>query len=339
MRDGTVGIGLIGLGQVSFSHEPGYVEMPDACRIVAVCDINADTASSRAAMCDARACTRYQDLLADPDVDAVDITVPHHLHYQVALAAIEQGKHVLLEKPIAVDSRQGMDLVERARAAGVTFTVAENTRFVSAYLAAKRLLEQGALGDVWIVRTLIAGSEVHRLRNPHGWLGKAPHGGVILDSAVHSFYLLKWLFGGVRDVLGFASKIVPEGEAEDNGLVLGHLANGAEFQLNVSCTMEIPWTERLEVYGSRGGMIVDQLANPVVKFYLGSDDIDGTVAEDVPFEPLAWKFNSILAEVRDFVSAIIERRAPLVDPTDAVYAVRAVEAVHRSIVLHQLVTL
>ena len=196
-------------------------------------------------------------------------------------------------------------------------------------------MKQGMLGEIWSVRTLIAGSEVYRIKNPELWHGKAPYGGVILDSAVHNFYLFKWLFGGVRNVLGFASKIVPEGEVEDNGLVLGHLANGAEFQLNTSCTFEIPWTERLEVYGSSGGMIIDQLANPVVKVYYGSNDIDGTTIEDVPFDPLGWKFASMVLEIRDFVTAVAEDRAPLIDPEDALYALRAVEAVSQSIETRQ----
>jgi len=65
------------------------------------------------------------------------------------------------------------------------------------------------------VRTLIAGSEVYRIKDPTLWHGKAPYGGVILDSSVHNFYLFKWLFGGVRDVLGFASRLIPEGEVEE----------------------------------------------------------------------------------------------------------------------------
>jgi predicted dehydrogenase len=78
-------------------------------------------------------------------------------------------------------------------------------------------------------------------------------------------------------------------------------------------------------------MIIDQLANPVVKYYLGSNDIDGTTVEDVPFDPLGWKFNSMVAEIRDFVSAVVEDHPPLVDPADALYALEAVEAVAKSI--------
>jgi UDP-N-acetyl-2-amino-2-deoxyglucuronate dehydrogenase len=332
MAEKKVGVGMIGLGSISYSHEAGYSEMGDACRIIALCDINEEEVNNRIGMYEgAKGYTHYQELLDNPDVDMVDITVPHVLHYEIAKAALEKGKHVLVEKPITVRSEQAEELIALAKKKGLKFSVAENTHFVSAYLKAEEILQQGILGDIWTVRTLIAGSEVHRIKDPNLWHGKAPYGGVILDSAVHNFYLFKWLFGGVRDVLGFASKIVPEGEVEDNGLILGHLINGAEFQLNTSCTMEIPWTERVEIYGSKGGMIIDQLVDPVIKYYQGSNDIDGTVVEDVPFDPMAWKFNSMVAEIEDFVSAIIEDRPPRVDPADALYAVKAVEAVERSI--------
>jgi predicted dehydrogenase len=340
MAEEKVRVGLIGLGSISYTHEAGYGEMGEACQVVALCDINEEEVNNRIGMYEgAKGYTRYQDLLDNPDVDMVDITVPHVLHYEIAKAAIERGKHVLVEKPITVRSEQGEELIALAKQKNVKFSVAENTHFVTAYLKAEEILKQGTLGEIWTVRTLIAGSEVYRLKDPALWHGKAPYGGVILDSAVHNIYLFKWLFGGVKDVLGFASKIVPEGEMEDNGLILGHLANGAEFQLNTSCTIEIPWTERVEIYGSQGGMIIDQLANPVVKYYLGSNDIDGTVVEGVPFDPMAWKFNSMVAEIRDFVTAIIEDLPPRVDPADALYAVKVVEAVERSIQAGKSVTL
>jgi UDP-N-acetylglucosamine 3-dehydrogenase len=335
MAGNKLRVGMIGLGAISFAHEAGFAELGEACEIVAMCDVNQEDTASRAAMYGAGAYSRYQDLLENPDVEMVDITVPHELHYEIALAALEKGKHVLVEKPITVKYAQGEELIAKARKAGLKFSVAENTRFVTAYQKAEQILKAGILGEIWTVRTLIAGSEVFRLKDPNLWHGKAPYGGVILDSAVHNFYLFKWLFGGVRDVQGFASKIVPEGEMEDNGLILGHLANGADFQLNTSCTMEIPWTERVEIYGSRAGLIIDQLVDPVVRYYQGSGDIDGTIVADVPFDPFAWKFNSMIAEIKDFVTAVIEDRPPLIDPEDALYALKAAEAVYKSIELQQ----
>ncbi len=337
MADQKIRVGIVGLGAISFAHEAGYAELPDECEIAAMCDVNQEEVDNRIGMYSAKGYTRYQDLVADPDVDMVDVIVPHPLHYEVALAALQHGKHVLVEKPIAVNSSQGKEMVEAARKAGVRFSVAENTRFVTAYLAAEKILKDGLLGDIWTVRTQIAGSEVGRIKDPNLWHGKAPYGGVILDSAVHNLYLFKWLFGGVKDVRGFASKVVPEGEMEDNGLILGHLCNGAEFQLYTTCTAEIPWMERLEVYGSKGGMVIDQLANPVLRYYFGSGDIDGMIAEDVPFDPLGWKFMSMVAEIKDFVSAVRDDRPPQVDPADALYAVQVVEAIDRSIAMQEVI--
>ncbi len=338
--DNKLRVGLIGLGSISFAHEAGFSEMGEQCEIIAMCDINAEELKSRMQMYNCcEGYTNFLDLLTNPDIDLVDITTPHELHYPIARAALEAGKHVLVEKPITVRSEQGAELIELAKKMKLKFTVAENTRFVKAYQKAEEILQQKILGDIWSVRTLIAGSEVYRIKNPLLWHGKAPYGGVILDSAVHNFYLFKWLFGGVRDVLGFASRIVPEGEAEDNGLILGHLANGAEFQLNISCTFEIPWTERVEIYGSKGGLLIDQNVNPVARYYLGSNDIEGTVVEDVPFDPLSWKFTSMVEEIKDFVTAVVDDRAPLIDPQDALYALRAVEAVEQSIETSQRVVL
>ena len=169
--------------------------------------------------------TRYQDLLGDPHVDMVDIITPHPLHHPITMAALEAGKHVLVEKPIAVETKLGEEMIAAAKKKNLKFSVAENTRFVTAYVKAKELLDQGLLGEIWSVRSLIAGSEVGRIKDPNLWHGKGQYGGVILDSAVHNFYLYKWLFGGVRDLIGFASKLVPEGESEDNGLI--HFRSGA----------------------------------------------------------------------------------------------------------------
>ena len=339
MAANCVHVGLIGLGSISYAHEAGYAELGESCKIVALCDVHEEEVNNRIGMQpEARGYTDYRALLDDPAVDMVDITVPHVLHYEIARAALEKGKHVLVEKPITVKSEQGEELIALAKKTGRKFSVAENTHFVTAYLKAEEILRQGILGEIGSVRSLIAGSEAYRIKDPSLWHGKAPYGGVILDSSVHNFYLFKWLFGGVRDVQGFASKIIPEGEMEDNGLMLGHLANGAEFQFHTSCSFEIPWTERVEIYGSKGGMLIDQLVNPVVKYYLGSNDIDGTVVEGVPFDPMAWKFNSMIAEVGDFVHAVLEDRAPRIDPADALYALKVAEAVARSIETRQPVT-
>lgn len=337
--NGSLGIGMIGLGLISWVHEEGYNKLGDACHIVAVCDKDAEMATNRAALHDAVPATDYRTVLEDPRVDVVDITLPHRLHHEVALAAFDAGKHVIVEKPMAVGAPAAHEMIEVSKAAGLTLAVAENTRYVAAYRAAGNLLEQDSLGEIRMVRSLIAGSEVERIRDPDTWHGKAPDGGVILDSAVHSLYLYKWLFGGILDVTAHASKLVPEGEMEDNALLLGRLAGGGEYQLAVSATMEIPWTERLEIYGSDASLIVDQLADPVVTLFRGGDDAGPSTVDVVAYEPQQWKFTSMFEELSDFVCGIREGRPPLVDPEDTLHALEAAEAAYRSVEIGGVVEL
>jgi UDP-N-acetyl-2-amino-2-deoxyglucuronate dehydrogenase len=324
-------VGLVGTGGIAYVHEAGYEEVSDRARIVAVCDVNEEVARDRAIPHEAMVYTDYRELVTNPDIDMVDITVPHQWHYPIALAALEQRKHVLVEKPMALTSEQAMHLIKTAQAAGVKFTVAENTHFVAAYREVERLLQAGTVDEIRFVRTYIAGSEVARIRSRTSWVGSPENQGVLLDSGVHSFYLLMWLFGGVRDIQAIAYKIMPESAVDDNTVATGHLANGAVFETTQSCIVEAPWTERLEVHGSKGSLIVDHLANPTLVHFRGANDAEGTPVTAVPYEPLAWKYLSMVAEVQDFIQAIIEDRPPLIDPLYGYHAVQVAEAAYRSI--------
>jgi len=327
-----IGVGMVGLGGVSFMHEAGYQEIPDRARIVAVCDINKEEAVGRASPYGAAAFTDFGEMVKHPEVELVDICLPHHLHYKAARSALEAGKNVLLEKPMAQTSAEANELLGLARRMKVMFTVAENTRFVKAYQEAEKLLAEKKLGEIWLVRTLVCGSEVARLSNPSSWLTRRETGGgIILDAGVHSFYLMQWFFGGVKDIRAFTWNRVKGPQVEDNAVMVGHLKNGAEFQSQLSDTVMSPWNERLEVHGSKGSLFIDQLNDPPAKCYLGEDDYDGVKMEGVEYDPTAWKYTSIVNEVKDVVATIIEGRAPLVDPADCLEAIKVVEMALKSV--------
>jgi predicted dehydrogenase len=124
---------------------------------------------------------------------------------------------------------------------------------------------------------------------------------------------------------------LPESQVEDDAVVIGHLVNGASFVSSQSCIVEAPWTERLEIYGSKGSLIIDQLTDPVARYYSGPEDVDGTPLSDVAYEPLAWKYFSIVAEVQDFLRAVANDQPPGIDPVDGAYAIQVSEAVYASL--------
>jgi predicted dehydrogenase len=334
VRKDKIGFGLIGLGLISMGHEWAYKQKDDRVEIVALCDIDEKKANRRARKIDANVYLDYRELLADPRVEAVDITLPHTLHYEVAKAALEAKKHVIIEKPITLVSAEALELIQIAQRQDVKFTVAENTRFVAAYIEAENIIKQGILGEPRLIRTFISGSEVIRLRQTDNWKGRkdGSGGGAIIDAGAHSIYLIKWLAGEIDEVQGYQYKWVEESQVEDNGVVGGRLKNGGLFSTEYSFIVEAPWSERLEFHGDKGSLIIDQIINPPAIYYLGGIDYKGTLL-DVNYDPQMWKINSITDGVKDFVDAVWENRDPLVDPMDGYYAVKVIEKAYESIAI------
>jgi predicted dehydrogenase len=325
---------LIGLGGISKAHAEGYRRSADRCKVTAVCDVNHDLAAQRASEYDdARPFSDATDLIRSGLVDAVDIMLPHSIHEAIASEAISNGVSVLVEKPATPTAEAYDRLLKLAAHRGVMLAVAENTRYVDAYTAARDLVDRGDLGEVQYVRTLIIGDETERLRQRDLWKGRRDGtvGGVILDAGAHSFFLLSWFFGAVRQLEARGWQRVAESEVEDVAVVTGELTTGAQFVTEYSFTAAIPWSERAEIYGSKGSLIIDQLADPVVKAYRHKRDYDGAALENVPYNPSGWKFESIAAEVADFVEALADGRATKVNSTDVRNALVAIDGAYRSI--------
>jgi predicted dehydrogenase len=332
-RNRTTGFGLIGLGAISRAHLQGYRQAAPHARVAAVCDINIALAQRVAHDIGARAYGDYADLLKDPDIDAVDIALPHNLHYEVGRKSLEAGKHVIIEKPLAPTVRECDGLIELAEARGLLLSVSENARFVTAYIEVEKLLRQGVIGLPRLVRTLIYGSELVHLTNRAHWRSRASAslGGAIVDSSPHSFYLIKWLFGEIATLHAFTEKLVAESEVEDNALVTGRLKSGALFTSQFTFTAEIPWGERLELYGSEGTIIVDQLRDPPAMHFRGKTDLAGQPLVGVPFDPAGWKFASIATSVAEFAAAVSHHRPAPIDPHDARYVMHVIEKCYESV--------
>lgn len=326
-------VAILGAGLIAPNHAAGFQEVSDLAQVVTVCDIDRENAENLAIMFDAQVTSDYREVLEDPRVDMVDILLPHHLHHEVAMQAIKAKKHLLLEKPVAVTYRQSLEICEAAKQAGIHFGVAENTRYIRAYIEADKLLRSAKLGQIIQVRTFLPANERMRLSSGDFWGKKTSFGGgTLIDSGPHTFYLLKWLFGEVKELVAFSSQLYHvESEVEDNADVRGRLACGADFLSSFSFTAEIPHSERLEVYGTKGSLIVDQLVNPPVKFYAEPVDFDGSPVEGPEYDPMGWHYFSIVEEVKDFVQSLFEGRSPEVDPLDCCYAVKVIEKAYQSV--------
>lgn len=216
----TVRVGIIGTGRISDLHAIEYLANPHA-RIVALCDNDIGTARSRAAawgLTDTRITDDYRQLLADPNVDLVEILVPHHLHLEVALAAIEAGKAVSLQKPMTLDLGQADTLVAAAEASDKPFKVFENFIFYPPVMKAKALIDEGAIGQPLTIRLKSnPGASKTAWKVPpraEAWRqdkGLAGGGPLVFDDGHHKFALAWHFMGNPEIVHAFIGESVSPG--------------------------------------------------------------------------------------------------------------------------------
>jgi len=136
--------------------------------------------------------TDYRELARRPDVDLVSVAAPNWLHRDIVVAAAEAGKHVVCEKPLARTLREADEMIAACRSAGVKLMYAEEICFAPKYVRAKELADEGALGEVYLVRQ----SEQHY--GPHSdwfWDPELAGGGVLMDMACHGIEFARWIYG------------------------------------------------------------------------------------------------------------------------------------------------
>jgi len=196
-------IGIIGAGGVFQNAHRGAYEVRDDVRIVCIAD---PLAAHREAAGDQTGCCAlhedYRRVLDSAEVHAVDVCVPHHLHAQVALAAFDAGKDVILEKPIALTLDEADRMMAAARAAGQHFYVALNQRFYPPHRKLKEIVESAAYGRPFLVLSQLIGDVYTRMNDEGHWKGSwdCAGGGALADTGTHAVDLLLWWFGRPKAV-------------------------------------------------------------------------------------------------------------------------------------------
>jgi len=145
----SIGVGIVGLGWAASGHLPAFKANPDI-EVVALCSSKDLSAEEIREMCgsDAALYHDYEEFLKDPNLDVVDICTPHHLHPPQAIQAAEAGKHLMIEKPLAVDYDSLLQMRDVIEKAGVKSTVYFELRFIPHFNLVKSVMARGLLGDV-----------------------------------------------------------------------------------------------------------------------------------------------------------------------------------------------
>ncbi len=314
-----VRVGIIGGGRISDLHIPGYKGIETA-ELTAVCDISETVAKRRAEQWGCRKWfTDWRDILADPEIDMVEVLAPHKLHAPITIAAAKAGKHVSVQKPMAMNLDECDAIIEAARKAGVKLRVFENFVFYPPYRKAIELMEAGEIGRPRTLRIHMGGGALGGWFVPLStWLWRFNReecgGGPILwDDGFHKFSLIIELFGSIETVSGWIDYAF--GTVDAPASISWRHKNGrmGYLDLTVNTNLSIrskyyPGDERVEITGDRGSIIVTRCTgqlNDEPPLILYRDGIT-TSFSDLRAD---WQ-DSFTDCTRDFIDALINDREP-----------------------------
>jgi predicted dehydrogenase len=259
-KSGKVGVGILGSQFVAEIHAESYRMVPDA-ELVAVASPTPGHAESFAAKHGMpHAFTDYRRLLELPEVDVVDLCLPNSLHCQATVDAAAAGKHVIVEKPFCMNLSEADRMIEACRERRVKLMYAEELCFTPKYVRARRLVEEGALGKVHMVKQ----SEKHD--GPHAdwfWDVERSGGGVTFDMGCHAIEFFRWILGKPRIASVYAQMATyvhtNRTNGDDNALLVLEFEGGAIGVAEESWTKPGGMDDRAEIYGSGGVTYADLL--------------------------------------------------------------------------------
>ena len=341
-----VKIAIIGNGGIcKGEHAPAYLQDPRA-DIVAVCDIIEERAVYLRDNCfpNARVYTDYREILADPSVDAVDICTPNDLHSEIAVAALNAGKHVFCEKPDAVDVKKALAMKEAAEKNGKLLMVMRNNRFAPASQYLKGYIESGRAGEIYCGR---CGCQRRRgIPGKGGWFTTKARsgGGPLIDLGVHMIDLAVWLMGNPKPVAvsantyckfadtdlsdsvnsDFGDKVAAGTfDVEDLAMGMIRFENGAVLQIEFSWASNIKHERRfVELRGTKAGMTWEDKRAEIYT------EEDGRLIDMTPVVPRESEDHR--ENLREFIDVLTTGKEPCYKPQQGVDMIKILCAIYES---------
>lgn len=335
-------VAVIGCGSIAkHRHLPEYQNHNDV-EIVAVCDTVAERAEVMAAQYGAKAFTDYKEAVNLDEVDAVSVCLPNYLHAPVSIFALNAGKHVLCEKPMATSKEEAEAMIAAAKANGKKLMIAHNQRFVASHRKAKEILESGKLGKVYSFRTTFGhpGPEGWSVDGAGSWFFNKEKAfiGAMGDLGVHKADLMRYLLGEFSEVGSFIETNAKQNtEVDDNAVCILRTECGIIGTLTASWAYVSGGDNSTVIYGEKGTLRLE--ADPV--YSLIEEYRDGSVVnhklDKIQTNEAGGQTTS--GVINHFVESIFENKEPLISGEEGMKSLQIILAALESQETKQIISL
>ncbi|MBV7332056.1 Gfo/Idh/MocA family oxidoreductase [Chloroflexi bacterium TSY] len=271
-------IGFVDLGNIATKrHLTPYTEIPDV-KIAALCDLDEEAlanTSRKYGVPESHCYVDFHDMIANAELDAVEVCTPNHFHAAPTIAALEAGKHVLCQKPMATTIKDAEKMVTAAEQSRRKLGVIYMQRFRTPTMHGAKIIHEGLIGRPTSIRARTAHAGGLRARvGPGYWrhsFSEALAGSFSL-LAVHYADIFRWYLGPAKRLASIGKTLVSNMEGDDNMAAVLEFESGVVGTLE-SCYNERPGSGRVEVYGDKGTLIIDQKRNIFQLFSLAQNDV------------------------------------------------------------------
>jgi predicted dehydrogenase len=349
-----VKVGVIGVGSISEFHIKPYLEHPEA-ELVAICDSNEERLKEKGKQYQiSRLYKNYQDLIQDSDIEAVSICTWNDTHAEIAVAALEAGKHVFVEKPLSKTFEEALKVQHAVESSKKVLQVGFVRRYADNTKILKKFIDNGDLGEIYYAKA----SCIRRLGNPGGWFSDKNRsgGGPLIDLGVHMIDICWYLMGKPKPVtvsgnvytkLGNRSHIEhlsfyqaadydsTHNTVEDLATALIRFENGASLYVDVSFTLHAKKDEiTAKLYGEKGGAEIEPELVIVTEKY-------NTILNAIPqVDQLRFNFQkAFYNEIDHFIQCCLGRVETISPVRDGVAVMKMLNGVYQSAELGKEISL
>lgn len=330
--------GIVGCGVIGPAHAEAIAELPDA-ELVAVADRDPELARRLAERYEVTAYTDLQEMLDREDLDIVNVCTPSGFHGEQACQIMRSGRHVMVEKPMALSLAAIDEMLRVQQEMSVKLAVISQRRFDPASRQVHELIKEGAFGKLVLGNAHVPIWRSQAYYDSGAWRGTRAldGGGVLINQSIHSIDLLQWLVGRVRSVSAYTDTLAHRMETEDVAVAALRFANGALGTIATTTAAYPGLDDRIELFGDGGSAIIEN--NRLSYLHLARDDPEevgpygiGEQTKTRAASSAARKrpVNTHARQIADMIRAIREDGTPLVDGHAARHPVEIILAIYES---------